>query len=107
MLLLQQDQAADALGPLQTSVQLASGNPLAHQQLALCLEKLGRYQQAADEMAICARLAPDAQAPPFFLGRLYHRLGRDGEAKQQFARAQTLAGTHSAADVPNLELATP
>lgn len=107
MLLLQQDKAPEAQDPLKTAVQLAPGNPLAHQQLALALEKLGLYKEAAAEMALCARLAPDSQAPPFFLGRLYHRLGMEAEAKQQFARAQTLAGTHSAADVPNLEHATP
>ena len=107
MLLLQQDKPQEALDPLKTAVQLAAGNPLAHQQLALAFEKLGLYQEAATEMAICARLAPDSQAPPFFLGRIYHRLGRDAEAKEQFARAQTLAGTHSAADVPNLERSAP
>ena len=107
MLLMQQEHPADALEPLQTAVQLAGGNPFAHQQLALCLEKLARYQEAAAEMLICARLAPDAQAPAFFLGRIYHRLGREAEAKEQFARAQTLAGTQSAADVPNLERSAP
>ena len=107
MLLLQQGKPKDALDPLKTAVQLAGANPSAHQQLALCFEKLGFYQQAADEMALCARLAPDSQAHPFFLGRIYHRLGRDAEAKEQFARAQTLAGTRSATDVPNLELPSP
>ncbi len=107
MLLLQQEKPNEALAPLKTAVGIAGGNPLAHQQLALCLEKLGLYQQAADEMALCAQLAPDSQAPPFFLGRIYHRLGRDADAKKQFARAQTLAGTHSAEDVPNLERTLP
>ncbi len=107
MLLLQQDKAQEALDALKEAVMLAEGNPLAHQQLALCLEKLGFYQQAAAEMTSCARLAPDSQAPPFFLGRLYHRLGKEAEAKEQFARAQQLAGTHSAADVPNMEIAVP
>ena len=107
ILLLQQEKPQEALDPLKTAVQLAPANPLAHQQLALALEKLGRYKEAATEMTVCARLAPDSQAPPFFLGRLYHRLGMEAEAKEQFARAQTLAGTHSATDVPNLEHATP
>lgn len=107
VLLLQQDHPADALDPLKTAVQLSSNNPFAHQQLALCLEKLGRTQEAADEMLLAAHLAPDSQAPPFFLGRLYHRLGRETEAKQQFARAQTLAGTHSATDVPNRDSPVP
>ncbi len=107
MLLLQQEKPQEALDPLTAAVQLATANPLAHQQLALALEKLGRYKEAAAEMTICARLAPDSQAPPFFLGRLYHRLGMEAEAKEQFARAQALAGTHSATDVPNLEHATP
>ena len=107
LLLLQQEHPTDALDPLTTAVQLSPGNPFAHQQLALCLEKLGRYQEAAAEMLVCARLAPNSQAPAFFLGRIYHRLGREAEAKEQFTRAQTLAGTQSAADVPNLERATP
>ena len=107
MLLLQQEKPQEALDPLRSAVQLAAANPLAHQQLALCLEKLGRYQEAADEMALCAQLAPNSQAPPFFLGRIYRRLGRNADAKEQFARAQTLAGTHSATDVPNLETARP
>lgn len=107
MLLLQQEHPADALEPLTTAVQLSGGNPFAHQQLALCLEKLGRYQEAAAEMLLCAKLAPNSQAPAFFLGRIYHRLGRETEAKEQFARAQTLAGTQSAIEVPNLERATP
>lgn len=103
VLLLGQEKPHDALDPLKTAVHLAPQNPLAHQQLALCLEKLGLFDQAATEMALCAKLAPDAQGPPFFLGRLYHRLGREAEAKEQFARASTLAGTRSAGDVPNLE----
>ena len=107
MLLLQQEKPQEALDPLRTAVQLANANPLAHQQLALALEKLGFNKEAVAEMTVCARLAPDSQSPPFFLGRLYHRLGMEAEAKEQFARAQTLAGTHSATDVPNLERATP
>ena len=107
MLLLQQGKPQEALDPLKTAVQLAGNNPLAHQQLALCFEKLGLYQQAADEMVLCARLAPESQAPPFFLGRIYRRLGRNTEAKEQFARTQMLAGTHSDTDVPNLELPSP
>ena len=107
ILLLAQEHPADALEPLSTAVQLSASNPFAHQQLALCLEKLGRYEEAAAEMLLCARLAPNSQAPAFFLGRIYHRLGREPEAKEQFARAQTLAGTQSAIDVPNLERAAP
>ncbi len=103
MLLLSQTKPLEAITYLQTAARLAPSNPLAHQELARCLEALGRWEEAAGEMLICAREAPQAQGPPFFLGRIYKRLGREVEAKQQFTRAAGLAGTHSATDVPNLE----
>ena len=103
MLLLQQAKPSEAITYLRSAVRLAPANPLAHQELARCLEMLGSDKEAAAEMLLCAQEAPEAQGPPFFLGRIYRRLGLAEEAKQQFARASQLAGTHSAADVPNLE----
>lgn len=101
MLLEGQNKTVEALPLLQRAVVLAPKNPLAHEQLALCLEKMGRDMEAAAEMLTCAQLAPDVAAPSFFLGRIYRRLGRMAEAKEQFERAARLSGTHSSKEVPN------
>lgn len=101
MLLASENKGREALPLLQEAVRLAPRNPSAHEQLALCLQALGRDAEAAAEMLLCEQLAPEVAAPAFFLGRIYRRLGRTAEAKAQFERAAHLSGTQSSKEVPN------
>ncbi len=101
ILLLSQQKADQALPYLQRAVEVAPSNAKAHEEFALCLDKLGRSPEAAAEMLLCVHLAPDSAAAAFFLGRIYRHLGRTTQAKQQFARAAQLDGTQSSKEVPN------
>ncbi len=103
-LLLELNRPGDALSPLQEAVRLAPRNPMAQQQLGVALEK-----NAEDEAAIAAYqraidLAPDAEHPHFFLGRLLRHLGRKNEADQQFAIVSHLLAGASGKETPNVEM---
>jgi Flp pilus assembly protein TadD len=49
---------ADALGPLQESIRLRSGDPGAHAELGLALAALGRTSEAVAAFEVAARLDP-------------------------------------------------
>lgn len=101
MLHLGQGQAEKALGPLREAVKLGDRNPLAAQELGLALEAVGRFDEALVSLRRAAELAPAAERPHFFLGRLYRRLGRKQDAAAEFALVAQLVGSHSEAATPN------
>ena len=100
-LLLRQEKFAEALGPLQLAVRCSPVNPLANQQLGLAFEALGRYNEAIEAFKRAAALAPSAEQPHFFLGRVYRRLGREGDASAEYATVSRLLGTQSDKATPN------
>lgn len=102
-LLSRQAKFADALTPLELAVRFGPSNPLASQQLGLAMEALGRYDEAIAALKHAADLAPNAEQPHFFLGRVYRRLGRAKQASAEFAIVSHLLGTHSDTATPNFE----
>ncbi len=102
-LLRKQGKAAEAL-PLLTIAAASSKNPLAHQELGLTYEQLGRYDEAIGEMKLAVSYSPNVEAPHFFLGRLYRRTGHKDEAAHEFTEAARLAGTQTDAAVPNRDV---
>ena len=100
-LLLQQQRPEEALAPLQEAAEQGPTNPLAQQELGLALEALGRYAEALGPLERAVLLAPEADQPHFFLGRIYHRLGRKPEADAQYAIVAQLAANRSNTPTPN------
>lgn len=102
-LLLREGKPDEALDPLQHAVRFGARNPLAHQQLGLALEASGRYQEAVASLQMAANLAPAAEQPHFFLGRIFRRLGRTSDSAREYAAASRLLGFHSNAVTPNAD----
>lgn len=100
-LLSRQERFAEALAPLELAVRFGPANALASQQLGLTFEALGRYNEAIDVLKHASALAPTAEQPHFFLGRVYRRLGRSREAAAEYATVSQLLGTHSDTATPN------
>ena len=101
MLLLSRGQAEQALPQLREAVRLGPKNALAQQELGLAFEALARYTEAVAPLERATELAPAAERPHFFLGRVYRRLGQKQAAAAQFAEAGRLAGSHSEKATPN------
>ena len=102
-LLLELNRPGEALLPLQQSARLAPRNPMAQQQLGAALEKNGQDQAAIAAYRRAIELAPEAEHPHFFLGRLLRRLGQKTEAEQQFAIVARLLAGASGKETPNIE----
>lgn len=102
-LLFRQGKAAEALDPLRQAVTFSPGNAFANQQLGLAFEALGRYDEAIVALKRAAALAPKAEQPHFFLGRIYHHLGRNADAAAEYAIVSRLLGTHSDTETPNVD----
>ncbi len=100
-LLLAQGDAQAALPFLQRAAALAPSNPFAQQQLASAFEQAHRDPDAEAALRRALALAPEVGSLHFFLGRVLHRLGKEAEAKQEFATASRLIGAHSSTEVPN------
>ena len=101
MLLLQQQHPEQALTALREAAEQGSANPLAQQELGLALEALGRYAEALGPLQRAVLLAPEADQAHFFLGRIYHRLGRKPEADAQYAIVAQLSAARSNTATPN------
>jgi tetratricopeptide (TPR) repeat protein len=86
-LLLQQDNASDALQPLQKAVQIARNNASCHLKLGSVLLRLGMVKEAQPELEEAARLEPENAAAHFQLGRLYKQLKLPDRASKEFDRA--------------------
>ena len=72
--LLALGRVEEATKRLETAVQLAPGEALAHQQLARAYERSGEWAGAADQYRTLRRLAPDEPEHLYGLGQAYLRL---------------------------------
>jgi tetratricopeptide (TPR) repeat protein len=103
LFLLREGKHAEALDALGQALRFGRRNPLAHQQLGLALEALGRDQEAIASLQQAAALAPTAEQPHFFLGRIFRRLGRSSDSAREYAAAAKLLGSHSDVATPNAD----
>lgn len=102
MLLRRQGKIAEALPLLTVAAQgRGAANPLAHQELGLVLDSLGRTQDAVAEVKKAVAITPNVEALHFFLGRMYRKIGQGSDATREFAEAARIAGTQSDSAVPN------
>jgi tetratricopeptide (TPR) repeat protein len=105
MLLRRQGKIAKALPLLSVAAQdPRAANPLAHQELGLALDSLGRTEEAVAEVKKAVALTPNVEALHFFLGRMYRKMGRRTDATREFAEAARIAGTQTDAGVPNAKV---
>lgn len=89
ILLAQQEKYEDAAAAFKQVMALDSQAVWARQNLALCLEKLGRPNEAIVEFKRALALKPDYGTAWLALGQLYEQMGRTNEAGQCFSTALT------------------
>jgi tetratricopeptide (TPR) repeat protein len=77
------NQPADAEAHLREAIRLDAGLPQAHFQLGTALEDSGKLEEAAAELQEAARLDPAYPEPHMALARLYHKLGRELDAREE------------------------
>ncbi len=100
-LLLARQRTSEALSLLQAAATEGPDNALVQQQLGLALEAAGKLADAVAPLRCAIALAPKAEQPHYFLGRVYRKLGREKESAAEFATVARLAGTRSGARTPN------
>ena len=100
---LSQQHADQALPLLEEATRLSPRNALVFEKLGLALDALNRPTEAIAAFETASTLAPLAERPHFFLGRVERRLGRNDAAAAQFHLAQELLGTHSDTATPNID----
>lgn len=91
-----------ALPLLQKAASLSTRNPMVFQELGRTLADLHRPQDAITSFEKAIQLAPQAEAPHFFLGHVYRAVGRNADAKEQFRLAEQLL-TGAANATPNTD----
>jgi len=94
-LLMEQDRAPEAVGPLEKAVAFAPENAFCHLTLGVYYRKLGQVELARRELESAARLDPENAVAHYQLGRLYkdmHDMDREqaelDRAQAKFDRAQ-------------------
>ena len=102
-LLLKLDRPADARDILRSAVTFDPGNPMAQQQFGIASERAGDLDTAIAAYRRASELAPAAQHPHYFLGRLLRRMGRKAEADEQFAIVSRLLASSSSTETPNFD----
>lgn len=98
-----QGHAAEALPFLQKAAALSSHNPLIFQELGRTYGELNQVDNAITAFKTAITLAPSAEPPHFFLGRVYRAAGKTAEANEQFSIVQQLAGSKSTNATPNID----
>ncbi len=100
-LLVDLDQASQALPYLQQAVALAPRNPKTHEQLGRAYDLLKMPDLAQREMEQAIALAPEVPGLHFRLGQIYRQQGKRELAQQQFDICAKLTSTHSSIETPN------
>ncbi|QNI32961.1 tetratricopeptide repeat protein [Alloacidobacterium dinghuense] len=101
ILLMDQDQAAQAQPYLQQAVDLAPHNPKVREQLGRVYDLLKMPDKAEQQLEQAVALAPDVSALHFKLGQIYRRQGKQQLAQQQFDICAKLNSAHSSTETPN------
>jgi tetratricopeptide (TPR) repeat protein len=101
VLLLDQDQAQQALPHLEKAVALAPRNPRVREELGRAYDELKLMDKAQHELQQAVALAPNASGLHFKLGQIYRRQGMSQQAQQEFDICAKLNSTHSSVETPN------
>lgn len=92
-----------AEGHLRSATEISSRNPKAWEELGLTLDARGQTEESIRALERASALAPGAEQPHFFLGRIYRRVGRDKDSAAQFREVERLLGTHSDTSTPDVD----
>ena len=84
----------DRIAALRKMIERAPADPRARFGLALELEKLGRWEEAAAQLTSYLELTEDEGNAWGRLGHALRQLGRDEEARAAYARGITAARAH-------------
>lgn len=82
--LISTDKPEPALGPLRRAATLTPRDPVVHRYLGYVLWRLGREDEAANELNTALRLAPDDVYAAYFLGRVAEDEGNSKRAISLF-----------------------
>jgi Flp pilus assembly protein TadD len=99
-LLVDQDQAKDALPYLLQAETLAPEDAKVHERLGKAYAHLNQLPQAQSELEKAVALAPYVASLHFMLGQVYRREGLMQKAKAEMKRTDELNGTHSSGAAP-------
>lgn len=94
-LLLEQNQAENAVAYLLQAVEIAPREFSAHEQLGKAYSHLNQLQKAQSELEKAVELAPQIARLHFLLGQVYRRQGLIDKAKAELDRFAKLNGAHS------------
>jgi tetratricopeptide (TPR) repeat protein len=83
-------RAAEGATLLRRAITLRANYPDPHYQLGRIALEHKDYKTALAELELARRLLPDQEAIRMALGRTYQALGREAEAKQEFAEVRRL-----------------
>lgn len=101
ILLMDQDQAAQAVPYLEQAAAFAVKNPKAHEELGRAYESLKMLDKAQHELEQAIALAPNASGLHFKLGKIYRSQGMQPQAQKEFDECSKLYSSHSSIETPN------
>jgi tetratricopeptide (TPR) repeat protein len=87
-LLMEQDRAAEAAGPLEKAVALAPDNAFCHLTLGVYYRKVGQVKLAQRELERATQLDPESAVAHYQLGRLYKDMHDTDRTQAEVDRAQ-------------------
>jgi tetratricopeptide (TPR) repeat protein len=94
-LLVNANQASEAIEPLLKAVELAPGEMRAHRELGKAYAHLGHLEKAQREFEKTVELAPDVASPHYLLAQVYRKRGLTQKAQAESDRYRELTSTHS------------
>src|SRR6186997_1344953 len=83
-----------AVAKLEEIIQQDPNHGLAHQTLAIYVQKLGDYERAIQEALKVAEIAPDDPFSYMQLSVIYQRCGRIQEAEDAMAKSKAMQAGH-------------
>ncbi|MDB6018112.1 MAG: Tetratricopeptide 2 repeat protein [Pedosphaera sp.] len=87
----------DSLTLFQHAIAVTTDNYVAHDNLGVALDKLGREEEAIAELKIGLQLQPQAPLPMHNLGRIFAKQGNDSAALEYYLRALKVQPDYSPA----------
>jgi tetratricopeptide (TPR) repeat protein len=96
ILLGKRNQSVESVALLEDAAQIAPQSATAHRELAKAYFALQRLEDARGEGQKAVQLDPADSSSHYLLGRIYHRLGKDDLATEQFTKTEELVRSERA-----------
>lgn len=85
-----EDQVLEGIELVETTLEIAPGNPFAYRAMALGFGRLGRFEDAVAAMRSAVEISPEDWRLRQSFGELLAGIGRGAEAESEFALAERL-----------------